>query len=213
VTDFGRGCRKRLITFLKTTVQSDDGETNKPSRFADELDPSHQRSEGAMKLSWVLQNATISTTLTLTMISFSPLAAARGGISHTEVASTRHIEELPPEIRNALGRWQSACGTPLKARPLFAHYLGDSAVGYRLIALHFHELDCANRAALCGNQGCLHQVYISTDGAYRLAFSANVPEVTLTLIDHTPEIEIGGETFSWQSPRLLRWNGRGFVEN
>jgi len=166
-----------------------------------------------MKLYFVLQNATISTVLTLTMIWFSPHAAARGGASHTEVASTRHIGELPPEIRNALGRWQSSCGTPLKARPLFAHYLGDSAVGYRLIALHFHELDCANRAALCSNQGCLHQVYIYTDGAYRLAFSANVPDVTLTLVDHTPAIEIDGETFSWQRPRLLRWNGRGFVEN
>jgi hypothetical protein len=83
----------------------------------------------------------------------------------------------------------------LKAKPLFTHYLGDRAVGYRLIALHFHELGCANRGALCTNQGCLHQVYISTDGAYRLAFSANVPDVTLTLLDHTPAIEIDGDIF------------------
>jgi hypothetical protein len=99
----------------------------------------------------------------------------------------------------------------MKARPLFAHYLGDSTVGYRLIALHFHELSCANRATLCSNQGCLHQ-NISTDGVYRLAFSANVPDVTLTLLDHMPVIEIAGEISSLQSPRVLRWNGRGFVE-
>jgi hypothetical protein len=99
----------------------------------------------------------------------------------------------------------------MKARPLFAHYLGDSTVGYRLIALHFHELSCANRATLCSNQGCLHQ-NISTDGVYRLAFSTNVPDVTLTLLDHMPVIEIAGEISSLQSPRVLRWNGRGFVE-
>lgn len=80
-----------------------------------------------------------------------------------------------------------------------------------LIPLHFHELGCTNRGALCTNQGCLHQVYISTDGAYRLAFSANVPNVTLALLDHTPEIEIHGEIFGWRS-RVLHWNGRDFVE-
>ena len=165
-----------------------------------------------MKRSRLLRYGIVSALLTLTLIWFSPLAAARGGISHTDLASTRHIEELPSEIRNALGRWEPACGSPLKAKPLFAHYLDDSIVGYRLIALHFHELGCANRGALCTNQGCLHQVYISTDGEYRLAFSANVPDVTLKLFDHTPAIEIVGEISSWQSPRVLRWNGRGFVE-
>ena len=166
-----------------------------------------------MNLPRKLQMTTISTMLTLTMIWLSPLAAARGGISHTDVASTRHIEELPPEIRNALSRWQSACGSPLTARRLFAHYLGDNAVGYWLISLHFHELGCANGAALCTNLGCLHQVYISAGGAYRLAFSANVPEVTLRLLDHTPAIEIDCEIFrSHDCPRVLRWDGRRFVE-
>jgi hypothetical protein len=160
----------------------------------------------------ILQITTISTMLTLTMISFSPLAAARGAISRTDVASTRHIEELPPEIRNALRRWASACGTPLTAKRLFAHYLGDKTVGYWLISLHFHELGCANRPALCTSLGCLHQVYISSGGTYRLVFSANVPELTLSLLDHTPAIEIDGDISSSQSPRVLRWNGRRFVE-
>jgi hypothetical protein len=93
---------------------------------------------------------------------------------------------------------------------LFAHYLGDSA-GYRLIALHFHELVCSDREVLCTNQGRLHQVYISTDGAYRLVFGANVPGITLVLLDHTPAIEIQGERFGWQSC-VLRWNGHGFDE-
>lgn len=139
-------------------------------------------------------------------------AAARGGLSHPDVASTRYIEELPPEIQKALRRWQSACGSPLAARHPFAHYLGDTTSRYRLISLHFHELSCDNRAALCTNQGCLHQVYVSQDGAYRLAFSANVPEVTLRFLGNTPTVEIDCGPLDRQCPRVLRWNGRSFTE-
>jgi len=166
----------------------------------------------SMNLFRTLRNATLGITLTLTPIWSPPPSHARGGIPHTDVASTRHVGELPPEIQNALRRWQSACGTPLKAKPLFAHYLGDSATGYRLIALHFHELGCTNGAVLCTNLGCLHQVYISTDGLYRLAFSANVFDVTLRILDHMPAIEIDGGIFSSQTHRVLHWNGRRFIE-
>jgi hypothetical protein len=116
-----------------------------------------------MNLDRILQITMISTTLTLTIMWPSPYAAARGGISRTDIASTRHIEELPPEIRNALRSWQSACGTPLRANRLFARYLRDPAVGYWLISLHFHELGCANRGSLCTNQGCC------TRSTFRLA--------------------------------------------
>ena len=167
-----------------------------------------------MNPSRIGQITTIATMLTTTAIWLAPLAMARGAISHRDVASTQHIEELPSEIRSALARWQSACGVPLAARDWFAHYLDDKATGYRLISLHFHELSCINKAALCTAQGCLHQVYISTGGVYRLAFSANVPDVTLTFLDgRVPAIEIDCETFSTQCrPRVLRWNGRGFAE-
>jgi hypothetical protein len=139
-------------------------------------------------------------------------AVARGGMSHPDVASSQYIEELPPEIRKVVSRWQSACGAPLAARHLFAHYLGDRLIGSRLIALHFHELSCANKSALCSYRGCLHQVYVSTDGRYQLAFSARVPDVTLTLLDHTPAIEIDYSLLDRRCPRVLRWNGRRFVE-
>lgn len=71
-----------------------------------------------MHLTRILQNTALSIILILTLIWFSPLSHARGGISHTDIESTRHIEELPSEIRNALGRWQSARGTPLKNETL-----------------------------------------------------------------------------------------------
>src|SRR6516164_1329767 len=150
--------------------------------------------------------------MTLDFICLPPLAAGRsGGMSHPDGASTRHVDELPPQIRKALSRWQSACGAPLAAKPLFALALSDKISGYRLISLHFHELSCVDRAALCTREGCLHQVYISADGGYRLAFSANVPEVTMRFLDHTATIEIECEPFGPQCPRVLRWNGRRFV--
>jgi hypothetical protein len=124
--------------------------------------------------------------------------------------SAGHVEMLPPEIRKALSRWQPVCGSPLEARHLFALYLGDKKSGIRFISLHFHELSCANRAAFCTNQGCLHQVYASTDGVYRLVFSANVADVTLKVIDHTPAVEIECMAVGPQCPRVLRWNGRRF---
>jgi hypothetical protein len=164
----------------------------------------------------ILQITTITIMLTLTGVWLAPPAVARGGISYRDVASTQHIEELPSEIRDALGRWQSVCGIPLAARHSFAHYLGDKAMGYRLISLHFHELSCVNKAALCTDRGCLHQVYISTDGLYRLAFSENVPEVTLKFLDGpVPAIEIDCVIVILSTqcrPRLLRWNGRRFAE-
>lgn len=167
-----------------------------------------------MNPSRIRQITTITIMLTIIVAWLAPLAMGRGGISYRDVASARHIEELPSEIRSALARWQSTCGLPLAARHSFAHYLGDKAMGYRLISLHFHELSCINKAALCTDGGCLHQVYISTDGVYRLAFSANVPDVTLTFLDgRAPAIEIDCETFGTPCrPRVLRWNGRGFAE-
>jgi len=68
-------------------------------------------------------------------------------------------------------------------------------------------------AVLCTKQGCLGQVYVSTDGTYSLALAAHVPELTLRFIDHKPAVEIGCELpLNPQCPRILRWDGRGFSE-
>ena len=140
-------------------------------------------------------------------------AGSRGGaFSHQDVASVRYIEELPAELRKAVGRWQSACGSPLAARHSFAHHFGSGISRYRFVALHFHELACDRKEALCTAQGCLHQMYFSSGGAYRLVFSANVGEVTLTLFDHTPALEIVCVASDQRCPRVLRWDGRRFAE-
>ena len=140
-----------------------------------------------------------------------PDAAARGGISHVDRASIRPIEELPPHVRRAVERWKSVCGFPLTAKRSFVHYLGDMSLGYQFIALHFDELSCDNRAAICNNRGCLHQVYVSMGGTYRVVFTEYVEDLTLRFADHTPALEIECTALDAQCPRVLRWNGRRFA--
>ena len=135
-----------------------------------------------------------------------------GGFPYQDVASVRYVEELPAELRKAVARWQAACGSPLAARHSFAHYFGNGISRYRFIALHFHDLACDRKEVLCTAQGCLHQIYVSGGGGYRLVFSANVGEVTLTLFDHTPALEIDCGPLSPRCPRVLRWDGRRFVK-
>jgi hypothetical protein len=140
-------------------------------------------------------------------------AAGRGGVlSHPEVASARYVEELPAELRKAVVRWQSACGSPLAARHSFAHYLDDRISHYRFIALHFHALACDRREVLCTARGCLHQIYASSGGPYRLVFSGNVADVTLRLFDHTAALEIDCGPPDQQCSRVLRWDGRRFAK-
>ena len=141
----------------------------------------------------------------------SPDASARGGgISHVDLASTRPIEELPPDVRRAIQRWKSVCGFPLTARRSFVHYLGDGSLGYQFIAIHFHDLSCDNRTAVCNDRGCLHQVYVSTGSTYRVVFTEYVQELTLTFLDRTPAVEIECMALDAHCPRVLRWNGRRF---
>lgn len=96
----------------------------------------------------------------------------------------QHINGLPAEIRNALALYARACGGPLAAEHLFATYFQRGAA--KLIGLHFEHLSCPNRAAVCMAAGCLHQVYISTGGRYRLLRSSYVPELDLTQVKIPP---------------------------
>ena len=95
-----------------------------------------------------------------------------------------HIGALPPEVRNAIAPYARLCGGPLAAEQSFARYFQNGAV--KLIGLHFESLRCGDKGAVCKSTGCLHQVYISTGGRYRLLRSSYVPEVDLTQIKVAP---------------------------
>jgi hypothetical protein len=92
----------------------------------------------------------------------------------------QHISGLPAEVRNAIAPFARACGGRLVAQHSFASYFQRGTA--KLIGLHFEHLRCANRAAICSAAGCLHQVYISTGGRYRLLSSSHVPELDLTQV-------------------------------
>jgi hypothetical protein len=97
------------------------------------------------------------------------LAFARSGGIHSEDPwNPQHINGLPPEVRNALAHM---CGTA-RAQHQFASYFQNS----RVLVLHFEHFRCGNRAALCTQAGCLHQVYVSTGGRYLLLRSYHGPE-------------------------------------
>ena len=96
-------------------------------------------------------------------------AFARGGLHLLDPAWNRqHISGLPAEVRNALAHM---CRDS-KAEHQFAGYFQNS----RILVLHFEHFRCSNRGALCTQAGCLHQVYISTGGRYRLLRSYYAPE-------------------------------------
>jgi hypothetical protein len=96
-------------------------------------------------------------------------AFARGGLHLLDPAwNPQHISGLPPEVRNALAHM---CRDS-QAEYQFARYSQNLSI----LVLHFEHFRCGNRAALCTQAGCLHQVYVSTGGRYRLLRSYHGPE-------------------------------------
>ncbi len=93
---------------------------------------------------------------------------AKGGSLTSENADNpRHVEGLPPEIRAAIIR---QCHGP-KAHHNFASYTEN----LRRIELHFEHLHCDSDGAFCNPSGCLHQIYVSSYGHYRLLRSYYSP--------------------------------------
>jgi hypothetical protein len=96
-------------------------------------------------------------------------AFARGGLHLLDPAwNPQHISGLPAEVRNALAHM---CRDS-KAEHQFARYTQN----LRSLVLHFEHFRCGDRGALCTQAGCLHRVYVSTGGHYRLLKSYYAPE-------------------------------------
>ena len=103
------------------------------------------------------------------LMSTSSSAFARGGMAAEDRWNPHHLSDLPGEIKNAVARM---CGQSSRAEHYFAGYFENS----RRIVLHFEHFSCDGRGALCTQAGCLHQVYISTGGAFRLLRSYYGPD-------------------------------------
>jgi hypothetical protein len=111
-------------------------------------------------------------------------AQAKSALPSEDRWNPQHISGLPAEIRSAIAPFARACGGRPAAEHSFATYFQRGTA--KLIGLHFEHLRCPNRAAVCSAAGCLHQVYISTGGRYRLLSSSHVPELDLTQVKPAP---------------------------
>ena len=96
-------------------------------------------------------------------------AFARGALHLLDPAlNPQHIDGLPAEVRGALARMCRGA----QAQHQFAGY----SQNLRTLVLHFEHLHCADRGAFCTQAGCLHQVYVSEGGRYRLLRSYYAPQ-------------------------------------
>lgn len=152
--------------------------------------------------------AMMATTLLIVAAFSSPAASLSGGRVEDRWHPF-HISQLPDEIRRPLARLERICGSPPMAEHYFATYL--SGRGQQFISLHFEHFRCNSRSAICPQEVCLHQVYVSTAGRFRLSVSVHVPELEMKLIEDAPAIEIACEGPSVGCTRVLIWNGTRFV--
>jgi hypothetical protein len=132
---------------------------------------------------------------------------ARGDTPSEDPLSPAHIEGLPPEVRASIERATRACGAPVAALHLFSRYIQDRVTGDRFIALHFEDVHCVNRAAICTTAGCLHQVYVSKGGPYRAILNVYAPEIEFKLSDGAAIVEIACGQTAGACARDLRWDG------
>jgi hypothetical protein len=136
-----------------------------------------------------------------------PPASARGVVfSASEAHGPAHIEGFPREVRATIEHSARACGAPIAAWHLFSRYIQDRVTGDRLIALHYEEVHCVNKPAICTTAGCLHQVYVSKGGPYRLILTVHAPEIELKLIRGSAFEITCGETAT-SCIKDFRWDG------
>ncbi|MBI3700546.1 MAG: hypothetical protein HY242_08920 [Afipia sp.] len=131
--------------------------------------------------------------------------AARGGFAAEHPLASEHVETLPKDIRREISKHERDCGNKASA----AHYFAVSieADGQKFVSLHFEDFACANRAAICREDGCLHEVYAEARGRHRLVFSAHARDVKMTNDRGVVKLRIENGV----SARVLKWNGRSFL--
>ena len=93
--------------------------------------------------------------------------SARGGYHSEDRYNPQHIASLRLEVRDSVVQ---RCSTP-RALHSFAIYF-DNLKG---VVLHVEYLLCDGNSADCPALGCLHQVWVSEGGHYRLLRSYYAP--------------------------------------
>jgi hypothetical protein len=150
--------------------------------------------------------AAFATALLIGLAGLLP-ASARSRMPLEDPWNPAHLEGLPREVRANIERTTRACGAPIAAQHLVSRYIQDRVTGDRFVAIHFDQVHCVNRTAICTTAGCLHQVYVSKDGSYRLILSVYAPEIELKLFHGSAAVEIACDHPTEGCSRVLRWDG------
>jgi hypothetical protein len=90
------------------------------------------------------------------------------------------VEALPSEVSKEVYEWRGARGL-LTARSTISRIT--EIYGRRCLALHFEQLRCEDRAAICSASGCLHETYAFRRGGFHKVISLR-----------TSELQIGGSS-------------------
>lgn len=128
-------------------------------------------------------------------------ADGRGSSGGENPWSAEHVGGLPADIRSAVEFRAHACGNAPAAR----HYFSTSiTAGGRLFrSLHFEDFACSDRAAVCNVNGCLHEIYLESNGRYRRVLSTYAGDVKMSSEAGVLVIEVTGGRFSGR----FRWEG------
>ena len=122
----------------------------------------------------------------------APTGMLQPAFSHGGLAENRwnpaHLQNLPPEIRASVQKWNAACGGSLAAAQQFALYL--TVPGAQFVALHFDDFRCGNKSVHCDATGCLHEVYVATNGRYRRVLTVHARDIRLISYQDTAAVEI-----------------------
>jgi hypothetical protein len=156
------------------------------------------------------RGATAFALLAAFILTTTPAIGRSAGMSR-ETWSESRIRALPSGVRDSVQHTASSCGAHLSAGAGLDRYLQDGA-GDRFIALHFHDLRCG-RQAVCNTSGCLHQVYVSSRGGYRLVWSGYVGDVELKQVGGGAALEISCSVEGARCSPRLRWDGSRFVSS
>lgn len=133
-------------------------------------------------------------------------AMARASSATENPWAAEHIEGLPTDIRSAVRARARACGNEAAA----VHYFSVSitTAGARFVSLHFEDFACTNRAAVCDDGLCLHQLYLDHRGRQRLVFNTRAHDLRMFNDGDTVGVEVmGGPSagrYRWHRGRFVR---------
>lgn len=124
--------------------------------------------------------------------------------------SYERLQRLPPAIHKAFKAAQLLCrDDAINVRTGFLRYLkGKKDVEF--IAIHFDQLECLNRNALCSPNGCLHRVFVSDRGILREVWRGDVLEIDMSTESGIPSIDVDCSRRGSFCHHQMQWNGKRF---